>query len=730
MGFFDDPIGTISHAARGTARSAERVAGTRDTHSDQQAAQAQVDAAAAEAARWQAMTEPERQEAIRQQQIGQGPTPLESWSGVMPTGYNLGGDPNAANAYAAQAQQTGTDAQNAMNSFGQQSVGAGYEVGQQIAGAGANAQQVGQQLGEQAQNMGERLGGDVMSFGAQQANTLGGMGQQFMGEGAGAGGRQVTNLDFGAVNRDLGQANPNFKSSDSALGQAGQYGSQLAGLESTEGPSAAQAQLRAGLNQSQASNLAMARSGRGFGGSAGAQYGAMQQNAAAGQNAVNQSAALRAQEAAAWRARQAQNLGASAGIQTNIAGQQTAQESLAAQTALGRAGVNMGQQQLGAQTSLQQQQQNDAMTQGLYGLGVNAQQAGGALGMQGMLGGANIAQQGMGQNIGAQQTGNQQNIGALSQAADTQLGGLAQGGQMVNAGAMTGLTAQQQALAAQQQQVANQMAYGNQMIGLRGQDMGAHQTHAAQDAANDAASSARLDNYIGAAVSAAGMLAASDRNVKKDIEPANEEMLVPAVPTEKPFDPYAQGVGISGPNQMQSGAASEGAANAAAAQAYGNKATGERDEMFSKLGGLAKQTGAQLGGPSAYVPPQIMGGYQFQGADIPQAMYPQLSDKDEKTGYSMSDEKSKEAIEKTPGYSFRYKDPDAMGADDGLQFGIMAQDLEKTPAGRSVVKKQPDGTRMVDTSRLALMEAGAMNALAKEVAELKAMVGKKGKRAA
>jgi len=748
MGFFDDPLGTISHAARGTVRSAERAAGMRDTASDQQAAQAQADASAAEAARWQSMTEPERQEAIRQQQIGKGPTPLEQWSGVMPTGYNLGGNPDQANQYAAQAQQTGQDAQNALNSFGQQSVGAGYEFGQQIAGAGANAlqtgqqlgtgaQQTGQQLGGQAQDMGQRLGGDVAAFGAQQAGTLGGMGQQFLGEGAQAGGRQAANLDFGAVNRDLGQANPNFRSSDQALNRAGALGSQLTGLESTEGPSAAQAQLQAGLNQSQASNLAMARSGRGFGGSAAAQFGAQAQNAAAGQNAVNQSAALRAQETAAWRARQAQNLGAAAGIQTNIGGQQTGQEALAAQTALGRAGIGMNQQQLGAQTALQQQQQNDAMTQGLYGLGVNAQQAGGQLGLQGLMGGAGIAQQGMGQNIaaqqtgigqniGAQQTGQQQNIGALGQAADTQLGGLAQGGQLINAGAMTGLTAQQQALAAQQQQVANQMAYGNQMINLRGQDNQATQNYAAIDAEADAASNARMDSYISAAASAAGMLAMSDRDKKKDIEPANQEILVPPLAPEKPFDPYAQGVGISGPNQAQ-GQASMGAANAAGAQAQGQNAAADRDAMFAKFGGAMQGFGKDIGkgGAPQFSMPMD---YQLQDVGVPQAMMPQLSDEREK--YSVSDEDAKEAIDKTPGYSFRYKDPEAMGADEGLQFGIMAQDLEKTPAGRSVVKKQPDGTRMVDTPKLALMEAGAMNALAKEVAELKAMVGKKGKRAA
>jgi len=93
---------------------------------------------------------------------------------------------------------------------------------------------------------------------------------------------------------------------------------QLAGLESTEGPSAAQAQLRSGLNEAQQSNLAMARSGRGWGASAASLGQAQTANAAAGQQAANESARLRAQENAAWRARQAANLGTAAGVLTNI----------------------------------------------------------------------------------------------------------------------------------------------------------------------------------------------------------------------------------------------------------------------------------------------------------------------------------------------------------------------------------------------------------------------------
>jgi hypothetical protein len=104
------------------------------------------------------------------------------------------------------------------------------------------------------------------------------------------------------------------------LEQAAGRGNALAGLEQVEGPSAAQAQLQQGTNQAMAGQLALARSGRGFGGGAGA-AGIAQGNLAGLQaNQANQAAALRAQENAAWRQRQAGNMVNAAGISGAVAG--------------------------------------------------------------------------------------------------------------------------------------------------------------------------------------------------------------------------------------------------------------------------------------------------------------------------------------------------------------------------------------------------------------------------
>lgn len=73
-----------------------------------------------------------------------------------------------------------------------------------------------------------------------------------------------------------------------------------------------------------------------------------------------------------------------------------------------------------------------------------------------------------------------------------------------------------------------------------------------------------------------------------------------------------------------------------------------------------------------------------------------------------------------PAYSYDYKDPNAPGAEPGQQFGPMAQDLEKTPAGKSVVSTGKDGKKRIDAGRLTLMNASETSKLRGEVDRLKA----------
>lgn len=75
----------------------------------------------------------------------------------------------------------------------------------------------------------------------------------------------------------------------------------------------------------------------------------------------------------------------------------------------------------------------------------------------------------------------------------------------------------------------------------------------------------------------------------------------------------------------------------------------------------------------------------------------------------------------TPGYSYRYKEGE--GEDPSTRHvGPMAQDLERTPVGQSVVQTLPDGRKAIDAGRLALVNATATGDLARRQAELERSV--------
>lgn len=74
-----------------------------------------------------------------------------------------------------------------------------------------------------------------------------------------------------------------------------------------------------------------------------------------------------------------------------------------------------------------------------------------------------------------------------------------------------------------------------------------------------------------------------------------------------------------------------------------------------------------------------------------------------------------QTIREAPGYTYRYRDPSQPGAAPGLQAGPMAQDLERTPLGASMVHEAPDGTKMVDSGRAGLTALAASAAQQREL---------------
>lgn len=74
-----------------------------------------------------------------------------------------------------------------------------------------------------------------------------------------------------------------------------------------------------------------------------------------------------------------------------------------------------------------------------------------------------------------------------------------------------------------------------------------------------------------------------------------------------------------------------------------------------------------------------------------------------------------------PAYGYQYRDPGAPGAAPGRHYGPMAQDLEKTPAGASVVQTGPDGKKSIDTQRLTLLNASETAKMRRELDAIKGM---------
>lgn len=76
-----------------------------------------------------------------------------------------------------------------------------------------------------------------------------------------------------------------------------------------------------------------------------------------------------------------------------------------------------------------------------------------------------------------------------------------------------------------------------------------------------------------------------------------------------------------------------------------------------------------------------------------------------------------DTIGEAPGYSYRYKDPNAPGAAPGRQISSMAQDLERGPRGDEIVRETPHG-KMVDYEAVMKMTPGAITELNHKVAAL------------
>lgn len=428
----------------------------------------------------------------------------------------------AAEATGARQRVTGA-AEQAFGGLQDYSQGVGQTVASDATRAGSALSQLGAAQGQQ-----------VAQYGQEQAQR-----QAQLATGAGA---SVTGSANTAAAGLTGTAAGIGRPGAMATRQAMTTANQLGGLEATEGPSAAQAQLTAGLSQTQAANLALARSGRGFGSSASALTQAVDQNAAAAQAATAQAATLRAQENAAWRQRQAANLGtaaqtlgnigttstgqaanlvgqaagiqaqgAQAGAQLAVAGTQAARE-------LGAQGVAQGAQ-LGTTAATNAAQLSQQGVQAGAQLGVAGTQAAAQGYTQGVTNAAQLALSGneSAGNLAIQ--GGSAAANTTAQAAQLGLTGLGQQAALFNTAIGNEAAGVQAQAALEQQQVANQQAYEDYLLRKYAAEKGIALQGAQQNT-----------QLLGAGIGALGTLGAaalmaSDERVKEEIAPADDDVL-------------------------------------------------------------------------------------------------------------------------------------------------------------------------------------------------------------
>jgi hypothetical protein len=82
------------------------------------------------------------------------------------------------------------------------------------------------------------------------------------------------------------------------------------------------------------------------------------------------------------------------------------------------------------------------------------------------------------------------------------------------------------------------------------------------------------------------------------------------------------------------------------------------------------------------------------------------------------------ALEGRSSYRYRPEAKRALGEPSGDQYGPMAQDLERTEIGKSLVKQGPGGVKMVDTGRAAMVGLGLHGAQKERQDELEARLNR------
>lgn len=195
---------------------------------------------------------------------------------------------------------------------------------------------------------------------------------------------------------------------------------------------------------------------------------------------------------------------------------------------------------------------------------------------------------------------------------------------------------------------------------------------------------------------------------------------------------YNQGLGASGATNVF------GALNPATGQNFNpNGVTAD---------GTYGQSSGSSPGPSSTLPYTMPSNYFANGSPFPPSgtapssqpqigsqqtfgiQTPLTSDERAKTGIAPDRKDTKDFLDSLKAYQYEYKD---QKHGEGPQWSVMAQDLEKTPVGKSAVINTPEGKK-VNYARLEAVHLASTAMLNERITKLesklrKASIGKKGK---
>jgi hypothetical protein len=107
-----------------------------------------------------------------------------------------------------------------------------------------------------------------------------------------------------------------------------------------------------------------------------------------------------------------------------------------------------------------------------------------------------------------------------------------------------------------------------------------------------------------------------------------------------------------------------------------------------------EKTKAQAASDAAKAKAGLWGNVIGAGGSVAGGLVSKLSDEDEKD-ISAEEPDLDAFMESLKPMIYKYKHPEAPGAAPGVEVGVMAQDVEKTPVGRTMVKETPGG-KMLD----------------------------------